>query len=87
MIKIENLTEKQVAMLDEMWERDSYEDYCEYLDTLGSIFFGPLLVKNFVFTCFLRHNLYITNLINYMILIILFFLFLLFLMDFLFLFQ
>ena len=36
MIKIENLTEKQVAMLDEMWERDSYEDYCEYLDTLDS---------------------------------------------------
>ena len=36
MIKIENLTEKQVAMLDEMWERDSYEDYCEYLDTLST---------------------------------------------------
>ena len=36
MIKIENLTEKQVAMLDEMWERDSYEDYCAYLDTLST---------------------------------------------------
>jgi len=35
MIQIENLTEKQVEMLDEMWERDSYEDYCEYLDTLS----------------------------------------------------
>lgn len=35
MIQIENLTEKQVAILDEMWERDSYEEYCEYLDSLS----------------------------------------------------
>ena len=34
MIQIENLTPRQVEMLDEMWERDSYEDYCEYLDSL-----------------------------------------------------
>lgn len=35
MIQIENLTQKQVEMLDEMWERDSYEEYCEYLDSLS----------------------------------------------------
>ena len=36
MIQIENLTPRQVEMLDEMWERDSYEDYCEYLDSLDT---------------------------------------------------
>ena len=35
MIQIENLTEKQVEMLDEMWELYSYEEYCEYLDSLS----------------------------------------------------
>ena len=37
MIQIENLTPRQVEMLDEMWERDSYEDYCEYLDSLDPV--------------------------------------------------
>jgi hypothetical protein len=34
MIQIDNLTPRQVEMLDEMWERESYEDYCAYLETL-----------------------------------------------------
>jgi len=35
MIQIENLTPEQVEMLDTMWELDSYEDYCNYLDSLS----------------------------------------------------
>jgi hypothetical protein len=35
MIQIENLTQEQVEMLDVMWELDSYEDYCNYLDSLS----------------------------------------------------
>jgi len=34
MIQIQNLTPEQVEMLDVMWELDSYEDYCNYLDSL-----------------------------------------------------
>ena len=36
MIQIENLTPEQVEMLDTMWSLDTFEDYCEYLDTLSS---------------------------------------------------
>lgn len=35
MIQIQNLTPEQVEMLDTMWELESYEDYCNYLDTLS----------------------------------------------------
>jgi hypothetical protein len=34
MIQLQNLTPEQVEMLDVMWELDSYEDYCNYLDSL-----------------------------------------------------
>jgi hypothetical protein len=36
MIQIDNLTEKQVQMLDEMWELYSYEEYEEYLNNLSA---------------------------------------------------
>jgi hypothetical protein len=36
MIQIENLTPEQVEMLDIMWSLESYEEYCDYLDTLNS---------------------------------------------------
>lgn len=35
MIQIENLTPEQVEMLDTMWSLDTFEDYCEYLETLS----------------------------------------------------
>lgn len=35
MIQIQNLTPEQVEMLDTMWELESYEDYCNYLDSLS----------------------------------------------------
>lgn len=34
MIKIENLTEYQVEMLDHMWSLDSYEEYQEWIELL-----------------------------------------------------
>jgi hypothetical protein len=36
MIQIENLTPAQVEMLDTMWSLDTFEDYCEYLETLSA---------------------------------------------------
>ena len=35
MIQIDNLTEKQVQMLDDMWELYSFEEYEEYLNNLS----------------------------------------------------
>ena len=34
MIKIDNLTEYQVEMLDHMWSLDTYEEYQEWMDLL-----------------------------------------------------
>jgi hypothetical protein len=34
MIKIENLTEYQVEMLDHMWSLETYEEYQEWMDLL-----------------------------------------------------
>ena len=34
MIRIENLTEYQVEMLDHMWSLDTFEEYSEWLDLL-----------------------------------------------------
>lgn len=34
MIKIENLTPEQVEMLDIMWSLESYEEFCNFLDSL-----------------------------------------------------
>jgi hypothetical protein len=33
-IRIENLTEYQVEMLDHMWSLDTFEEYSEWLDLL-----------------------------------------------------
>jgi hypothetical protein len=34
MIKIDNLTEYQVEMLDHMWSLETYEEYQEWMDLL-----------------------------------------------------
>ena len=34
MIRIDNLTEYQVEMLDHMWSLETYEEYSEWLDLL-----------------------------------------------------
>ena len=36
MPQIKNLTQEQVAMLDEMWALDTYEEYMEYLNSLNA---------------------------------------------------
>ena len=36
MPQIKNLTQEQVAMLDEMWALETYEEYMEYLDSLNA---------------------------------------------------